>query len=217
MEAQTLQFEFLQDRQELVSAEVNAYFRGKGWDDFPAASTGRQTVRDRVRRYADDLIQGVRRPLLLYGPPGTGKSYLAALVWQEIAAAVGDRREISDAANAGTADNFVWVNGAHIPKIAKSGNQENEDDLPRPYHLGSAYLGVIDDVDKCPAGSWAEALYWVINERIAMRNLPTILTMNLTPRAFVKKYGECGLPMFDRIKRTGGLIMRLDSEESDAA
>lgn len=201
---------FLRDRQQWVEQFVPEPFRGKSWETFPASDARKQRIRDRVKEYADALKHGILRPLLLYGDVGRGKTYLASLVWLSVAGHVADRAKLDEAIQAGTADNVVWINGKHIPEICHSYKKERNGFLVTPEHLLTAYLAVLDDLDKCPIGTWAGALYETINERICMRRLPTIITMNSTPRQFVAKYGEHGMPIFDRLRRNGGLMIRVD-------
>lgn len=82
-----------------------------------------------------------------------------------------------------------------------------------PAHAQTAFLGVLDDVDKCPGGGWSTALYKLLDARLWQRRLPTVLTMNATPRKFVEKHGEQGMPLWNRLERAGAVVINLDVPE----
>lgn len=205
--------DFLRNRQQWADGFVPQPFRGAAWSDFPVATDGRRELVQRVQVYRDELLAGSRRPLVLYGPCNTGKTMLASLVWKDIVAHLADRLEIDEAVAAGTADHAVWVNGASIPEIVKLGDERHTGFHVTSSHLSTAFLGVIDDLDKCPPG-WSSALYKILDARLCVHRLPTVLTMNLSPRQFVAKYGEeHGRPIWSRLERAGAVVIKVIMEE----
>lgn len=206
--------EFFEDRRKWAAEFVPQKFRGFGWSNFRADTEKRQEIVSLVQGYRDDLLAGSRSPLVLYGGTNTGKTLLASLVLMDVAEHVNDRLKADDAAAMGTADNVVWANGADVQEIVKRGNGRHTGFAVTPAHLATAYLGVIDDIDECEPGWLTSSLYKILNDRLWANRLPTIITMNATPKQFVKKYGDSGMPMWSRMERSGALVIRVDKEVS---
>lgn len=165
-----------------------------------------------VRGYINTAFSQ-RKSLVLYGPPGTAKTLLAAGIFNELGSRLDDRRKFEDFAAAGTADNIAWIRGDQLP--GKWSHKPDDAD-PRSgaewtYHLSTAHLVVIDDMDKCPVqDNWGAQLFGLIDTRLCDKRLPTIITMNHSPAGFIKRFGEAnGEPIISRIQRTGGLFIRV--------
>ncbi len=198
---------FLQNRNEWVSGFVPEPFRLLATLDGAALPPD---VLPLVEAYRQHLTYGGKQALVLYGPPGAGKTRLASVLWNMLAPHVGERRSLDDALRAGTADNVAWVTGADIPALAKGGHHHTLN------HVESAYLAVIDDLDKCPTGGWSKALFSVIDHRTCQTRKPSIVTMNATPRKLVALYGAEGGPIWDRIQRSGSLVIRMERQDRQA-
>lgn len=190
-------------RKYIVQQIVPVPFRNRTWDEFAATLPKAIQAMELVRQYCERLRAGHRGPLLLYGNPGGGKTYLASLLVQDFGMSVRDRKHLDDARAAGTAVNLVWINGSKIPDLAK------KDSADREYHTCTAYLGVLDDADKCPAGNWSTVLLGLIENRVISKPAPTIITCNASPAQLVRKYGDCGGPIMSRIVRCGGTVVHV--------
>lgn len=161
-----------------------------------------------VRRYIDGFLEGQRQSLVMYGSPGTGKTMTAAVIWKQVAHRVPDRFRSDAVLATGTADNFVWMIGSDIPAMAKQKPADEHKGLPSLTHCRSAYFAILDDIDKCPSVFHPE-LFGILNARLASL-LPTIITMNSTPRQLASTV--IGASLVNRFQRHKAIVMRLDGK-----
>ena len=147
---------------------------------------------------------------MIYGPPGTGKTMLASAVFNEIAGSVPARTSIDDAQQAGTADNVVWLNSAELVKRFRRDDHDSVTPAQKWHHAATAFMAVLDDLDKHPAGEWGNDLLALVDARVWRQRFPTIITMNLDPPALARRYGQAGAPIVDRLNRSGAMWIRLD-------
>jgi DNA replication protein DnaC len=181
--------------------------------DYPATTRQHQAAITAAQEYVKATRAGTRRPFILFGRQGSGKTMLASCIWNELAADVPDRMSYDDAQGAGTADNIAFMNGAElVPWFRKDSEDESKTPSQKRYHIGTCYLAVLDDLDKFPSGEWGNELFKVIDSRLWDDRRPTIITMNLTPAALAKRYGEAGRSIVDRFVRAGGVYIRLDEK-----
>lgn len=162
------------------------------------------------------VLQGHNVPLVLYGATDNYKTMMAAYCWTAIAPSIPDRSSYNEVSTAGTDDNIFWVVGNELPDIILTKlNKHNRTNEQEIFHISTTHFGVFDDLDKCPPNdAFAAQLFGIINERTS-HHLPTIITINLTPKAFVKKYKEYGKPILSRLQRFGGIFIRIEKPVQD--
>ena len=162
-----------------------------------------------AHQYAELIKFHRRHPCVLFGDPGDGKTMLAAGIWNYVAPLIDDRRMLKDARDAGTADNVLWVRGDRlVPEYWMRGeHQDRRTREQRVHHLYTAKFVVIDDLDKHPAGDWAESLFGLIDARCCQYQLPTVITMNGTPATLARNYGDKGKPIVSRLMRMGSTFI----------
>lgn len=161
--------------------------------------------------YVAGVQDGRRTPLVVYGPTNAWKTRLVSGIWQELASRVSSRSSYEEVCAAGTADNLLFISAARIPEMLKG------EDSKWFTHASTAYLGVIDDLDKYPTGQWANTLLDLLDKRLVHNRLPTLVTMQITPRKFCAKYGEVGEAIISRFERMGGVFIRLDRLAGNAS
>jgi DNA replication protein DnaC len=204
---------YLAARKQWVSSFLPEPFRAMGLSEYPPCTAQHAAALEAVRLYVDRTRTGIRSPLFIFGTQGSGKTMLASCVWNELAYRVPDRAGQEDAQHAGTADNIVFVTGAQLVTWFRSSGQEEDDrrrSEQRRYHISTATLAVIDDLDKFPNGEWGNALLQVIDERVWQHRLITLITSNLAPPALALRYGEAGRAIVSRLQRAGTMFVRLD-------
>ena len=186
-------------------------FRALRLEEIVPRSAEQAEALEAVKVYAADILAGGRHACVLYGPPGGGKSMLAAGLWNALAPRIADRHQLADVRKAGTADNVLWVRGDRlVPEYWKPVEQaDHRTAEQRTFHVSTAGLVVLDDLDKHPTGTWAANLSGLIDARCCQDRLPTVITMNHTPAALVTKYGEFGGPIVDRLIRMGAVFIRV--------
>ncbi len=199
------------DRTAWASTYVPESSRVKTWADFTCSTDERRQVLQAINKFVDDAKHGYRQPLWLYGATGVGKTLLVTLAWMELAPVIGDRRDLRQAVYAGTADNICWISGSSLPAIIRPPAQPDAQTLPTINHVNSAYLCVLDDLDKCPPG-WSGGIFQIIDGRLSAGIRPTIITTNASPRQFVRRYQDHGLPIYDRLRRTGAVIVHVPKD-----
>jgi DNA replication protein DnaC len=165
-----------------------------------------------AKRYAADIAAGGRHPLVIYGAPGSGKTMLAAGVWNAISPDIPDRHALRAVREAGTADNVIWVRADSLVTDYWACKEPTDRRTKEQhiYHLDTAELAVLDDLDKHPAGTWAGPLFGLIDSRCCVRQLPTVFTMNTSPTGLAREYGKYGMPIVSRLIRMGGVFVRVD-------
>lgn len=197
---------FFIDRRNFISGFVPKDFQNISLNDIE--NTDQESIKaiEAVAGYINDVLNNYRRTaLIIYGPSGYGKTLLSSCIWNEIAFNVDERKSYSDAVDAGTADNYCWINCAQLP------DQWKQNEAAINHHYQTAFFAVLDDLDKCASHeAWGAQLYSLIDNRLCQRRLPTVITMNPTPAELIKRYGgTIGDAMFSRFERTGGLFVRL--------
>lgn len=145
----------------------------------------------KARAAAVDVINGVRRNLVLVGPPGVGKTHLAAAILRSRTEAEQNawKRAYDAAADANTRIPErpalpVWANVADlIVRLRMEMDSPPDDrsarDLTSLLRTSPGYV-VLDDLGREKVSDWTgELVYAVVNARYENR-LPTIVTTNLT-------------------------------------
>jgi len=200
--------EFFENRKDWTDTLIPAHFQDMSLDEYADLHPDYAEQIAAAQCYVADLLNGGTRTMVAYGPPGSGKTELACAIWNAVAPRVDDRRSYDSVLLAQTADNVAFVAGMELPDYWKrSGNRENR--KPAGQHLRSAWFAVLDDLDKCPAGSWSAQLQRLVDARTWSSPKPTVITMNTTPAELVRKYGECGAPILSRFERAGALFLRI--------
>jgi DNA replication protein DnaC len=208
-----LNFRSLTARGVWTNTFVPEPFRRMQLVDYPATTGQHRAALEAAQEYVTATRAGTRRPFILFGRQGSGKTMLASCMWNELAASVPDRGSYDDAQLAGTADNIAFMNGAELaPWFRKDSEDESKTPAQKRYHIGTCYLAVLDDLDKFPAGEWGNELFNLIDSRLWEYRRPTIITMNLTPQALARRYGEAGRSIVDRFVRAGNVFVRLDEK-----
>ncbi len=190
--------------------EVPGNLRCSSVQSYLAESHEQEGIQTSVKQYIEDVRKQNLRSLLFYGPPNTAKSHLSVAIYREIVPHLIRRDSggwcLQDIYNkTQTMQNHFWIRGDQLkdalcPKLDCPGRYTS-------FHLQTALFGVLDDIDKYPSGNWASALYGLIEDRTAGR-LPTVISMNLSPTKFVKKYREYGAPILSRLMRNGTLFVK---------
>ena len=194
---------FPKANQKLVSSMVPERFTGLTFDNCIEFGLLSDDVITPLADYSRSLYLGSRRNLVLYGPCGSGKSLIAAAIFQSVAIRVRHRNSLQDALECGTADNFTWFNCADLIAAIKDPTS------PASVQVWSAYLGVLDDLDKHPAGGWSDKLYRLIDLRMCRNRLLNLITTNLSPVQLINKYGDSGKAIVDRFRRTDSLVIHI--------
>ena len=204
------------NREDLIKYELCSTYPDISLDRFPVTSVGiKAAIEEGIKPFLHDLeYKGLRRPILFYGPPGTGKTALASAIWNKIGPYIPDRSDLKSARNCNTADNLVWYRGDELPELWKNGDiRLKQSKQQSSIHQSTCLLMVIDDLDKCPGGGWAATLQGMLDSRLKSPELITIVTMNLTPAQFVRRYDKegncCGKAIIDRFRRRGGIFIGL--------
>jgi len=203
-------------RDSYVREFIPAAFRGVSLADYKGSSDTANAVRQAVRDYIDNFFTN-RNTIVLYGPSSAGKTLLASVMFLSIGSVLADRREEMAVYSAQTADNLVWLRGDELPGIWKKKADDHGDARSAAelaYHMTTAGLAVLDDIDKCPCQeNWGAQLFGLIDARLCDHRLPTVITMNHTPAEFAKRYVGVGPQIIERIRRTGGVFVRVDKQD----
>lgn len=200
-------------RREWVRTFLPYPFRNLDLSTYPHPTDQHRVALQAAQQYVSDIRSGCRQPLFLFGLQGSGKTMLASCVWNELAASVPDRAFYADAQQAGTADNIAFTSGSELVSWLRPDSQDaTGNPARRRQHIETCFLAVIDDIDKFPNGEWGNALFQIIDSRLWRLRVPTIVTSNLSPPAFARRYGEAGASMADRFVRAGGVFVRLDEK-----
>ena len=188
-------------------------FRSATLNDYPATSDQHRVAHEAATRFVQGVrFDGLRSPFVIYGSSSSHKTHLACCIWRAIAPFVPCRCEHSDVVDCRTADNFVFVTGQELM------SRLNGDDGDAQFaHHATAFFAVLDDLDQFPAGTWSSLLLDFLNKRLCVNNVPTVVTMNLSPRGFVQRYGANGDLIIKRFERMGGTFVRLDPIDSQKA
>ncbi|MCE9614821.1 MAG: hypothetical protein K8T26_11130 [Lentisphaerae bacterium] len=176
-----------------------------GLDDYPNTTYAHRQAVEAAREYIADVRGGGRGSLMVYGPDRALSAWFVAAVWRELAPFVRCRSSYEEVVATGTADNLLFVGAAGIPDLL-----QGEGKKTWLAHAFSAFLAGICDLDRFPTGQWANALQDLLDQRLRCNRLPTLVTMQITPREFRARYGEAGDAIVGCFERTGGVFIRMD-------
>jgi DNA replication protein DnaC len=197
------------NRTHLTDSVMHQAYNNKKLNDYNTPQPELVEIKNAINTYISNVYDS-RKSILLYGPAGSGKTTLAAAMFREIGAQLGDR-DMEGACKAGNVNNLIWTRGADLPGLWMREAGKDHDFTCWREHLQTVELLVIDDLDKCPKHeNFRLQLIALLDRRICDLHLPTILTMNMTPTKFAMEYGEdSGALIMDRLRRTGAIIIRV--------
>jgi DNA replication protein DnaC len=171
-----------------VGRIVPPRFRSRTLDNFEARSPSAVRALEAARAVVEHGAS-----LVLSGPPGVGKTHLAAGIVRAVAEA-GERRYLASLPTGGTErwpappPDPVWWNVA-AAIVAMRAEFDGHDRRTSQHLLAAASapgLVVLDDLGRERMTDWtAEVIYVVINGRYE-RQLPTVVTTNLTLRSLAE-------------------------------
>ncbi len=181
----------LQERREFLARSCNLprMYRSVNFADCALTDTRQATVIDRLSQFADELVAGSKKSLILSGPTGTGKTHLAACI--------ANRVIIPTDAKSGLRTKFI-TSADYLAEIRASWDAKTRTRFESEIRdgLASFDLLLIDEVGVNDRMTNAADLWSALIDQRYREQRPTIITTNL-PKDELRAY--MGDRAFDRL------------------